>query len=126
MIGLPPNNPMICLLYGQMRETSHDNLTRFVGICTENCIAIATEYCAKGSLKELLANSSLNLDWMFRCSIINDIIAGMTYLHNSEHVFHGRLNSNNCLVDSRFCVKVSDFGLRKLKHDSGYFYGCNS
>ncbi|XP_017480297.1 PREDICTED: atrial natriuretic peptide receptor 2-like, partial [Rhagoletis zephyria] len=45
-----------------MRETSHDNLTRFIGICTENCIAIVTEYCAKGSLKELLANTSLNLD----------------------------------------------------------------
>lgn len=41
-------------------------------------------------------------------------------------MFHGRLNSNNCLVDSRFCVKISDFGLLKLKQDSGYFYGCNS
>ena len=109
-----------------MRETSHDNLVRFIGICTEGCIAIVTEYCAKSSLKELLANSSLNLDWMFRCSIINDIISGMTYLHNSEHVFHGRLNSANCLIDSRFCVKISDFGLRKLKHDTGYFFGCNS
>lgn len=109
-----------------MRETSHDNLTRFIGICTENCIAIVTEYCAKGSLKELLANTSLNLDWLIRCSLIQDILAGMTYLHNSEHMFHGRLNSNNCLVDSRFCVKISDFGLRKLKHDTGYFYGCNS
>lgn len=99
---------------------------RFVGICAEGCIAIVSEYCAKGSLKELLANSSLNLDWMFRCSIINDIIAGMTYLHSSEHGFHGRLNSYNCLVDSRFCVKISDFELRRLKQDSGYFYGCNS
>ena len=109
-----------------MREISHDNLTRFFGICTENCLAIVTEYCSKGSLRGLLANSSLNLDWIFRCSIINDIISGMTHLHNSEHIYHGRLHSNNCLIDSRFCVKISDFGLRKLKNDSGLIYSCQS
>lgn len=109
-----------------MRETSHDNLTRFIGICTEGSLAIVTEFCSKGSVKELLANSSLKLDWMFKCSIINDIISGMTYLHNTEHIFHGRLNSYNCLVDSRFCVKIADFGLRLLKNENGYFYSCNS
>lgn len=109
-----------------MRETSHDNLVRFVGLCVNYQIAIVTDFCSKGSLKEMLANSSLNLDWMFRCSLINDIISGMNYLHNSEHIFHGRLNSYNCLVDSRFCVKISDFGLKRLKHDSGYSSTCNS
>ena len=110
----------------KMRETSHDNLTRFIGICTEFPLAIVNEYCSKGSLRELLANSSLNLDWMFKCSIINDIISGMTYLHNTEHIFHGRLSSKKCLVDSRFCVKISDFGLRTLKNENGYFYCCGS
>lgn len=109
-----------------MRETSHDNLARFIGICTENGVAIVSEFCSKGSLRSLLANCSINLDWIFRCSIINDIISGMCYLHNSEHIYHGRLNSNNCLIDSRFCVKISDFGLRKLKNEAGCFYCCHS
>lgn len=98
-----------------MRETSHENLARFIGASVDGPIAILTEFCSKGSLKDLLLKSSLNLDWIFRYSLINDVISGMLYLHNSEHVFHGRLKSSNCLVDSRFCVKLTDFGLRNLK-----------
>jgi len=103
-----------------MRETSHENLVRFNGACVDGTVAILSEFCAKGSLKDLLANTSLNLDWLFRYSLINDIISGMCYLHNSEHVYHGRLKSTNCLVDSRFCVKITDFGLRKFKRLGGY------
>uniref|UniRef100_T1KEH2 Guanylate cyclase n=1 Tax=Tetranychus urticae TaxID=32264 RepID=T1KEH2_TETUR len=98
-----------------MRETSHENLARFIGACIDVPNVILTEYCPKGSLRDLLMNFSLNLDWMFRFSLINDIIAGMCYLHSSEHIFHGRLKSTNCLVDSRFCIKLSDFGLEKLR-----------
>ena len=94
-----------------MQETSHENLTRFIGACIEHPVAILNEYCSKGSLRDLLLHSSLHLDWIFRFSLINDIISGMCFLHSSEHVFHGRLRSTNCLVDSRFCVKISGFGL---------------
>ncbi|CAG2105133.1 unnamed protein product [Medioppia subpectinata] len=103
-----------------MRETSHENLVRFNGCCIDGTVAILSEFCPKGSLKDLLANSTLNLDWLFRYSLITDIISGMYYLHNSEHVYHGRLKSSNCLVDSRFCVKLTDFGLRKFKEEAGY------
>src|SRR5688572_11215447 len=103
-----------------MRETSHENLVRFIGASIDEPIAILSEFCAKGSLRDLLANTSLNLDWMFRYSVINDVISGMCYLHNSEHIFHGRLKSTNCLVDSRFCVKLADFGLPTFRRNIGY------
>ena len=35
----------------------------------------------------------------------------MYYLHSSSITSHGRLTSSNCLVDSRFMVKITDFGL---------------
>lgn len=54
------------------------------------------------------------IDWTFKYSIINDIIAGLLYLHSSPLEFHGRLKSSNCLVSSRFVVKLSDYGLRSL------------
>ncbi|KAI8514044.1 Retinal guanylyl cyclase 1 [Branchiostoma belcheri] len=39
---------------------------------------------------------------------------GMKYLHNSTIQVHGRLNSRNCLIDSRFVLKISDYGLPDL------------
>lgn len=54
------------------------------------------------------------IDWTFKYSIINDITAGLTYLHSSDIEFHGRLKSSNCLVSSRFVVKLSDYGLNSL------------
>lgn len=35
---------------------------------------------------------------------------GMTYLHDSPAKFHGRLSSTNCVIDSRFMLKLTDYG----------------
>ncbi|WAR26490.1 ANPRA-like protein, partial [Mya arenaria] len=35
---------------------------------------------------------------------------GMKYLHNSEISVHGQLRSSNCVVDSRFLLKIKGFG----------------
>lgn len=54
------------------------------------------------------------IDWTFKYSIINDIITGLLYLHSSPIGFHGRLKSSNCLVSSRFVVKLADYGPHSL------------
>lgn len=77
-------------------------------------LALVSEFCPKGSLREFFSNESLFIDWTFKYSIINDIIAGLSYLHSSEIGYHGRLKSSNCLVSSRFVIKLSDYGLRSL------------
>jgi atrial natriuretic peptide receptor A len=38
----------------------------------------------------------------------------MHYLHASVVRTHGRLKTSNCVVDSRFVLKVTDFGLAEL------------
>lgn len=41
-----------------------------------------------------------------RFSFANDIIAGLSYLHNRGMV-HGRLKIENCLVDDRWTIKLT-------------------
>ena len=42
-------------------------------------------------------------------------VKGMEYIHKSPQKFHGRLKSSNCLLDSRWVIKISDFGLGHLR-----------
>lgn len=71
--------------------------------------------CVSLFLKDILENEEIKLDWMFRYSLMHDLIKGMTYLHNSEIHSHGNLKSSNCVVDSRFVLKITDFGLHNLR-----------
>ncbi len=43
------------------------------------------------------------------------ISQGIYYLHNSVLGHHGRLRSSNCVIDSRFVLKLTDFGLNKFR-----------
>ncbi|KAM9251031.1 atrial natriuretic peptide receptor 2 [Cariama cristata] len=99
-----------------MRDIQFNHLTRFIGACIDPPnICIITEYCPRGSLQDVLENESINLDWMFRYSLINDIVKGMAFLHNSIIGHHGSLKSSNCVVDSRFVLKITDYGLASFR-----------
>ncbi|XP_059472836.1 atrial natriuretic peptide receptor 1 isoform X3 [Neocloeon triangulifer] len=113
----------------QVRDVTHENTVRFVGACIDASpgVVILTEYCPKGSLKDVLENEAITLDWNFRMSLIHDMVKGMCYIHGSELGVHGKLRSANCLIDGRFVLKISDFGLHTLTTPSevardGNFY----
>ncbi|RWS01056.1 atrial natriuretic peptide receptor 1-like protein, partial [Dinothrombium tinctorium] len=98
-----------------MRDITHENLTRFVGLCDEppNC-ALLIELCTRGSLRDMLDNEAFSVDWTFKFAMITDIVEGMTFLHSSIIEYHGRLKSYNCVIDGRFVVKITDYGLRSI------------
>ncbi|XP_013884004.1 atrial natriuretic peptide receptor 1 isoform X2 [Austrofundulus limnaeus] len=105
-----------------MRDVQNEHMTRFIGACIDPPnICIITEYCPRGSLQDILENDSITLDWMFRYSLINDIVKGMVFLHNSVISSHGKLKSSNCVVDNRFVLKITDHGLSSFRSegDSG-------
>ncbi|GIY26309.1 atrial natriuretic peptide receptor 1 [Caerostris darwini] len=98
-----------------IREITHENLLRYVGLCiTDPNYAIITDFATRGTLSDMLANHAINIDWMFKCSIITDITEGMNFLHGSKLEYHGHLKSENCLIDGRFVVKLSNYSLKQL------------
>uniref|UniRef100_A0AC35FUX4 Guanylate cyclase n=1 Tax=Panagrolaimus sp. PS1159 TaxID=55785 RepID=A0AC35FUX4_9BILA len=98
-----------------MKDLQHDHITRFAGACVDAPnYCIVTEYCPKGSLDDILNNDTIKLDKMMKYSLLHDLVKGMYFLHNSEIRSHGKLKTSNCVVDSRFVLKVTDFGLAEL------------
>ncbi|XP_067909386.1 guanylate cyclase 2G [Heterodontus francisci] len=100
-----------------MRELRHENLVTFFGVCMDaphRCII--SQYCKKGSLLDILKNTDLELDWIFKLSLAYDIVNGMIFLHDSPLKSHGNLKPKTCLVDSRMQVKISGFGLWELRY----------
>ncbi|XP_046544533.1 atrial natriuretic peptide receptor 1-like isoform X1 [Haliotis rubra] len=100
----------------RIKDLQNDHTVRFIGACIDppnKCVL--TEYCPKGSLQDVLENEQIKLDWMFRYSIMQDIVRGMAYLHSSEIHSHGNMKSTNCVVDSRFVVKITDFGIHSFR-----------
>ena len=112
-------NRQLLIELKQMKDLHHDHLVRFVGACFDHPEPfLITEYCPRGSLQDIL-EEDINLDWNFKYSLINDIVKGLSFIHGSEIGFHGNLKSSNCVVDSRFVLKLTDFGLHAIRAVSG-------
>ncbi|XP_053716688.1 retinal guanylyl cyclase 2 isoform X1 [Synchiropus splendidus] len=103
-------NPKTSDVFELMKDMRHENVNPFLGFFHDcGVFAIVTEFCSRGSLEDLLLSDDVKLDWMFKSSLLLDLIKGMKYLHH-RNVCHGRLKSRNCVVDGRFVLKVTDYG----------------
>lgn len=81
--------------------------------------AMVYEYCSRGSLQDVLIMDEIKLDWSFRLSLLTDLVRGMRYLHSSPCRVHGSLTSRNCVVDARWVLKVTDYGLNQFYESQG-------
>lgn len=100
-----------------LRDLRHDNINSFIGACVEPMrILLVTDYCAKGSLYDIIENEDIKLDELFIASLVHDLIKAMIYIHSSALNYHGNLKSSNCVVTSRWMLQVTDFGLHDLRH----------
>uniref|UniRef100_A0A915EFH3 Guanylate cyclase n=1 Tax=Ditylenchus dipsaci TaxID=166011 RepID=A0A915EFH3_9BILA len=99
-----------------MRQLDHENLNRFYGISMDGPEMLSMwKFCSRGSIKDVLNNNSMSKDAVFIFSIIRELCEGIYFIHNSALSCHGHLKSSFCLIDERWQVKISYYGLKMLK-----------
>jgi serine/threonine protein kinase len=81
------------------------------------CVSIVMEYCAGGSLQDLVAAVGA-LDEATLASVAADILTGLRDIHKLD-LLHRDIKPSNLLLDSAGRVKLADFGLvREVSKDS--------
>jgi hypothetical protein len=112
-----------------LSQLRHPNTVLYIGACTQSPdVCIVTEWCARGTLEELLNNHDYHgftIQTILRFSL--EIAQGMSYLHNlSPTIIHRDLKTQNILVDQDLHAKVCDFGFSRAAPKTdlmGGFYG---
>eukprot|EP00271_Cylindrocystis_brebissonii_P000893 TRINITY_DN11071_c0_g3_i1.p1 TRINITY_DN11071_c0_g3~~TRINITY_DN11071_c0_g3_i1.p1 ORF type:complete len:961 (-),score=224.53 TRINITY_DN11071_c0_g3_i1:406-3288(-) len=103
-----------------MRRLRHPNVVLLMGaVMRPPNLSIVTEFCPRGSLFRLLHRPNRELDEKRRIRMALDVAKGMNYLHRRDPpIVHRDLKSPNLLVDKNWTVKVCDFGLSRMKHNT--------
>nr|BAD02482.1 enhanced disease resistance 1 [Delphinium hybrid cultivar] len=103
-----------------MRRLRHPNIVLFVGAVTRPPnLSIVSEFLPRGSLYRILHRPNCQIDEKRRIRMALDVAMGMNCLHTSiPTIVHRDLKSLNLLVDDNWNVKVCDFGLSRLKHNT--------
>ncbi|EDW15025.2 uncharacterized protein Dmoj_GI23007 [Drosophila mojavensis] len=98
----------------------HENINPLIGWLSDpSRTAMVFDYCSRGSLQDVLIMDEIKLDWSFRLSLLTDLVRGMRYLHASPLRIHGALTSRNCVVDARWVLKITDYGLNSFYEMQG-------
>ncbi|XP_061349438.1 serine/threonine-protein kinase EDR1-like [Gastrolobium bilobum] len=103
-----------------MRRLRHPNVVLFMGAVTRPPhLSIISEFLPRGSLYKILHRPNSQIDEKRRIKMALDVARGMNCLHTSTPtIVHRDLKSPNLLVDKNWNVKVCDFGLSRLKHNT--------
>ncbi|TXG64950.1 hypothetical protein EZV62_011944 [Acer yangbiense] len=102
-----------------MRKVRHKNVVQFIGACTKPpSLCIITEFMSGGSVYDYLHKQKgvFKLPSVIKVAI--DVSKGMNYLHQNN-IIHRDLKAANLLMDENEVVKVADFGVARVKSQSG-------
>ncbi|TCD63727.1 hypothetical protein EIP91_005012 [Steccherinum ochraceum] len=100
------------------RQLSHPNIQQFRGVC-RNLFAprlgIISDWAQHGTLIDAAVTMPIAFLNEYRPRWVNDIVAGLQYLHD-RGIVHGDLSAENVLIDEghTYSARLSDFGLSRL------------
>ncbi|XP_019441703.1 PREDICTED: serine/threonine-protein kinase STY46-like isoform X2 [Lupinus angustifolius] len=102
-----------------MRKVRHKNVVQFIGACTKPPrLCIVTEFMSGGSVYDYLHKQKGCFKFPTLLRVANDVSKGMNYLHQ-HNIIHRDLKGANLLMDENSVVKVADFGVARVKAQSG-------
>ncbi|CAF2476442.1 unnamed protein product [Rotaria sp. Silwood2] len=111
-----------------MYKIRYEHIVTILGACIQpNFYAIIMEYMSLGSLYDVLHKKTQNiiLSWLDRYSLTWQMAKSINYLHNlNPSIIHRDIKSMNFLMKlngcekHRFLLKVCDFGLAEIRHES--------
>ncbi|XP_028797639.1 serine/threonine-protein kinase STY46 isoform X2 [Neltuma alba] len=102
-----------------MRKVRHKNVVQFIGACTKPpYLCIVTEFMSGGSVYDYLHKQKGVFKFPSLLKVAIDVSKGMNYLHQNN-IIHRDLKAANLLMDENCVVKVADFGVARVKAQSG-------
>jgi tRNA A-37 threonylcarbamoyl transferase component Bud32 len=106
-----------------MYRIRYDHILNIFGACMEpGNYALIVEYMSLGSLYDVLRQKAVQLTWCDRWSIALQMTKGINHLHtHSKPIIHRDIKSLNVLMTrggQDFLVKIGDFGLAKIRHET--------
>lgn len=117
--NIESTDPVLFAELKEMRMIKHENLNAFIGVCiVAPNVSLLTIYCKNGSLQDIIQDEKFDLGDEFKISFVVDIAQGMSYLHASVLQSHGHLTSSNCVVDSKWACKITDYGMGNFKQST--------
>ncbi|XP_050232465.1 serine/threonine-protein kinase STY46-like isoform X2 [Mercurialis annua] len=102
-----------------MRKVRHKNVVQFIGACTKPPnLCIVTEFMSGGSVYDYLHKQKGVFKFPSLLKVAIDVSKGMNYLHQNS-IIHRDLKAANLLMDENEVVKVADFGVARVKAQTG-------
>ncbi|KAH3731891.1 ankyrin repeat protein [Pelomyxa schiedti] len=93
----------------------HPNIVTFFGSSLEPKLCMIMEFCSRGTLYDVLNNTSYDIGWDKVFKFCIEMTQGLNCLHTfSPSILHRDFKSLNVLVTEKWDCKVCDFGLSRF------------